>query len=162
MHHHFGSKFLIDTLNSHGFCSSYSEVKTFEVSAADAQEKEIPGYIPGQFSQFTAGNVDHNVRTMDGANTFHGIGIIAVRSLEVRCNKPITSDWKNSRRASTSVWNKDSLLQSRHCCTSFAQVWEVTGYQHSRLDLESRLALENFMAIKITAANLVWHDAICP
>ena len=29
MHHHFGSKFLIDSLNSHGFCSSYSEVKKF-------------------------------------------------------------------------------------------------------------------------------------
>ena len=89
MHHHFGSKFLIDSLNSHGFCSSYSEVKEFEVSAADAQDKEIPGFTPGQFVQFIADNVDHNVRTLDGANTFHGMGIIAVRSPEVRCNKPI-------------------------------------------------------------------------
>ena len=89
MHHHFGSKFLIDSLNSHGFCSSYSEVKKFEVSAADAQDKEIPGFTPGQFVQFIEDNVDHNVRTLDGANTFHGMGIIAVRSPEVRCNKPI-------------------------------------------------------------------------
>ena len=111
IHHHFGSKFLIDSLNNHGFCSSYLEVKKFEVSAADAQEKEIPGYIPGQFAQFTADNVDHNVRTLDGANTFHGMGIIAVRSPEVRCNKPIPRIKKNSQRASTSVQNKDSLLQ---------------------------------------------------
>ena len=61
MHHLFGSKFLIDSLNSHGFCSSYSKVKKFEVSAADAQDKEIPGFIPGQFAQFIADNVDHNV-----------------------------------------------------------------------------------------------------
>ena len=49
MHHHFGSKFLIDSINSHGFCSSYSEVKKIEVSAADAKDKEIPGFTPGQF-----------------------------------------------------------------------------------------------------------------
>ena len=89
MHRHFGSKFLIYSLNSHGFCSSYSEVKKFEVKSADAQQKEIPGYIPGQFAQFIADNVDHNVRTLDGANTFHGMGIIAVRRPGVICNKLI-------------------------------------------------------------------------
>ena len=31
MHHHFGSKFLIDFLNSYGFYSSYTEVKKYEV-----------------------------------------------------------------------------------------------------------------------------------
>ena len=29
MHHHYGFKFLIDSLNSHGFCFSYTEVKKF-------------------------------------------------------------------------------------------------------------------------------------
>ena len=89
MLHHFGSKFLIDSLNSHGFCSSYSEVKIFKVGAADAQDKEIPGSIPGQFAQFIADNVDHNVRILDGVNTFHGMGIIVVRSPEIRYSKPI-------------------------------------------------------------------------
>ena len=28
--------------------------------------------------QFVADNVDHNSRTLDGMNTFHGMGIIAV------------------------------------------------------------------------------------
>ena len=27
--------------------------------------------------QYAADNVDHNVRTLDGKNTFHGMGIIA-------------------------------------------------------------------------------------
>lgn len=31
IHHHFGSTFLIDTLNSLGFSSSYSEVQKFEL-----------------------------------------------------------------------------------------------------------------------------------
>ena len=42
MHHHYGSKFLIDSLNSHGFCSSYTEVKKFEMSAAQIKGTDIP------------------------------------------------------------------------------------------------------------------------
>ena len=34
MHHHFASKFLIDTLNLHGFYSSYSTIQVYERSAA--------------------------------------------------------------------------------------------------------------------------------
>ena len=34
MHHHFRSKYLIETLNSLGFCSSYKEVLSFERNAA--------------------------------------------------------------------------------------------------------------------------------
>ncbi len=37
----------------------------------------IPGHIPGQFVQFAADNVDHNVRSIDGHGTFYGMGIIA-------------------------------------------------------------------------------------
>ena len=32
MYHHFSSKFLIDTLYRLGFCSSYTEIKKFEVA----------------------------------------------------------------------------------------------------------------------------------
>ncbi|CAC5372588.1 unnamed protein product [Mytilus coruscus] len=34
LHHNFSSRFLIDTLNSLGFCSSYTEIKKFECCAA--------------------------------------------------------------------------------------------------------------------------------
>ena len=34
MHHHFASKFLIDSLSSHGFCSPYTVVQKYERSAA--------------------------------------------------------------------------------------------------------------------------------
>lgn len=77
MHHHFSSKFLIDSLNSHGFCASYKTVTNYEKSAAVAQGTEIPGYTPERFVQYAADNVDHNTRTLDGSGTFHGMGIIA-------------------------------------------------------------------------------------
>ena len=41
MHHHFQSKLLIESLNSHGFCYSYDEVKMYE-RCASMTEHEIP------------------------------------------------------------------------------------------------------------------------
>ena len=35
------------------------------------------GYGAPIFAHFVGDNVDHNVRTLDGYNTFHGMGIIS-------------------------------------------------------------------------------------
>ena len=61
----------------HGFCSSYTDVQNFERSAAVTQGLDVPDVKPGTCLQFVADNVDHNIRTLDGLNTFHGMGIIA-------------------------------------------------------------------------------------
>lgn len=74
MHHQYGSRFLIDSLNSHGLCVSYSEVLNFELSAACFKGTDIP--VAGHFGQYIADNVDHNLRTLDGRNTVHAMGII--------------------------------------------------------------------------------------
>ncbi|KXJ06661.1 hypothetical protein AC249_AIPGENE6377 [Exaiptasia diaphana] len=89
MHHHFASRFLIDTLYSMGFCSSYSTIQKFERSAAVAQGTDIPGYTPGSFIQYVADNVDHNSRTLDGTGTFHGMGIIASITPATRFSRAI-------------------------------------------------------------------------
>ena len=76
MHHHFGSKFLVDSLHQHGFCCSYVEVQKFLRSASVATLDIAP--LSGiQLVQFAADNVDHNVRTLDGHGTFHGMGMVA-------------------------------------------------------------------------------------
>ena len=77
MHHHFGSRFLIDALHCHGFCCAYNEVQQFEGNAALSYNTDIPNYM-SEFVQCTADNVDHNSRTLDGHNTFHGMGMIVV------------------------------------------------------------------------------------
>ena len=78
LHHHFGSRFLIDHLNSLGFCCSYSEVQKYECNAAEALSTNIPCQDKNDpFLQFVADNVDHNTGTIDGHDTFHGMGIIA-------------------------------------------------------------------------------------
>ena len=89
MHHHFASKFLIDSLHAHGFCSSYSTVQKYERSAAATQGTDIPSHIPGCFVQYAADNVDHNTRTLDGTGTFHGMGIIAMITPATKTTKPV-------------------------------------------------------------------------
>lgn len=89
MHHHFASKFHIDSLHAHGFCSSYSAVQKYEQSAAAMQGTDIPGYTPGRFVQYVADNVEHNTRTLDGTGTFHGMGIIATITPGTKTSKPV-------------------------------------------------------------------------
>ena len=80
MHHLYRSKFLVDTLSVMGFCSSYSEIVRFEKNAADVIAPDIFGTdINPQESMllFAADYVDHNLITIDGKGTFHGMGMVA-------------------------------------------------------------------------------------
>lgn len=79
MHHHFRSKFLIDVLSAMGFCSSYSEVQRFEENAASSVALDVLGSInlADRMLMFAADNVDHNIASLDGKGTFHGMGMIA-------------------------------------------------------------------------------------
>ena len=90
LHLEYGSRFLIDTLSELGFCSSYSELLRFQHSASVSQRQDIPAFMPNQqFMQFVANNVDHNTRTLDGRNTFHGMGIIVTVTPEVKTTRII-------------------------------------------------------------------------
>ena len=71
LHQSFASHFLIDTLHHHGFCSSYHEVQPFNQNAALDQGTDTPSYN-GEFAQYAADNVDHNIRTLDLSR--HGNG----------------------------------------------------------------------------------------
>ena len=79
MHHHFRSRFLIDILSAMGYCSSYSEVQRFEENAASSVAPDVLGSfnIPDKMMLFAADNVDHNIVSLDGKGTFHGMGMIA-------------------------------------------------------------------------------------
>ncbi|CAC5425516.1 unnamed protein product [Mytilus coruscus] len=82
-------KFLTDTLNSLGFCSSYTEIQKFECCAAAEKGNDIPNFVAESFLQYVADNVDHNSGTLDGNNTFHGMGIMAAVTPGSFGTKPI-------------------------------------------------------------------------
>ena len=51
------------------------------VIQSETLENLLSKYIPGTFTQWLGNNVDHNVLSLDGQGSFHGMGIIAVSSL---------------------------------------------------------------------------------
>ena len=61
----------------------------FERSAVVHQGTDITGYQPEMFIQHVADNVDHNIRTIDGLGTFHGMGIVTTVTPGNNATKPI-------------------------------------------------------------------------
>ena len=79
-HHLYRSRFIVDTLYQMGFSSSYGEVLRFEKNAADTVAVDKLGEnvdSQGMAVLFAGDNVDHNILTIDGKGTFHGMGMIA-------------------------------------------------------------------------------------
>ena len=76
--HTFGSKWLVDQLARLGFSVSSDEVKLLKQSVLEGDsDSSLQQYFPGSFVQWIADNVDHNIVTLDGKGTFHGMGIVA-------------------------------------------------------------------------------------
>ena len=78
MHHHLRSRFLIDNLAAMGYCSSYSEVQRFEEIAAFSTCPDVLGTANISEGMFflAADNVYHNIVSLDGKGTLHGMGTI--------------------------------------------------------------------------------------
>lgn len=77
LHHLYRSRFLVDTLSVMGFGSSYGEVQRFQKNAAGSVAPDVLGEEVQGMALFVADNVDHNILTLDGKGSFHGMGIIA-------------------------------------------------------------------------------------
>ena len=75
MHHHLRSRFLIDNLAEMGDCSSYSEVQRFEENAACSDVLGTASIFKGMLF-LAADNVYHNIVSLDGKGTLHGMGTI--------------------------------------------------------------------------------------
>ena len=63
-----------------GFASSYPEVQKFEMNTVCSLAPDMLGGnvdILGQSLFFAGDNVDHNIITLNGKGTFHGMGMIA-------------------------------------------------------------------------------------
>lgn len=69
---------MIDTLHSLGFCCSYAEVRKFKYCATIFNDQiESEQLVPqNKVTKYAADNVDHNLCTLDGKGTFHGMGMI--------------------------------------------------------------------------------------
>ena len=90
VYHHYRSEFLLDILHSLGFCSSYAEIQRFEGNCAVVNASTyLIGDLNGGHVLMATDNVDFNIRTLDGKNTFHGMGSIAAISPHRTISRPI-------------------------------------------------------------------------
>ncbi len=89
MHHMYQSKMLVDVLSNLGFSCSYQEVQCFERSASVAHQTDILNMSAEQVLQYSADNVDHNIRSLGGKGTFHGMGMIALVTPKSRVSRVI-------------------------------------------------------------------------
>lgn len=79
VHRLLGSAQLVKELARWGFSVSLDEVQRYLQSVLQSTNGWQPEECrEAMFTQFVADNVDHNIKTVDGLETFHGMGIIAV------------------------------------------------------------------------------------
>lgn len=86
--HVLASKWLLTMLSRLGFSVTPDEVNRLKQSVVQAEDIEMPGSHPQFFTQWSADNVDHNVNTLNGLGSFHGMGII---SMSVACNSVLNT-----------------------------------------------------------------------
>eukprot|EP00745_Piridium_sociabile_P023062 TRINITY_DN35931_c2_g2_i7.p1 TRINITY_DN35931_c2_g2~~TRINITY_DN35931_c2_g2_i7.p1 ORF type:complete len:567 (+),score=112.84 TRINITY_DN35931_c2_g2_i7:122-1822(+) len=60
--------------------------------AAADQGTDLVGIDPNSWIQFIGDNVDHQIRTLDGAGTFHGMGIIGAATPGTKQRKAVRRD----------------------------------------------------------------------
>src|SRR6218665_703981 len=76
--HAFGSRWALHMLSRLGYSISYNEVNVYKQSVMQNQTPDFPQSHPDRFTQWSGDNVDHNINTLDGSGTFHGMGIISM------------------------------------------------------------------------------------
>ena len=112
LHKTFASRFLVSTLHKMGFCASYAEVNNFQLNAAAFQGLNLPDVTEKTSLQFVADNVDHNCVTLDGRNTFHGMGMIGV--VTPGTNKPVKIPRKKVDLAEITALGKVGIYYYRY------------------------------------------------
>ena len=78
--HMFASRWLNTQLFNLGFAETYTNVVRFKqgmVMTEDIDDILQSRASEDSFTTFVADNVDHNIATLDGKGTFHGMGVIA-------------------------------------------------------------------------------------
>ena len=69
---------VINQLRKLGFCQSYDEVLKFKQAVETYESIDDLLQNDEATTTFVADNIDHNIATLDGRETFHGMGVITV------------------------------------------------------------------------------------
>ena len=97
----FGSKWLTNHLSRLGLCISNDEVlRCLNAENIDNEGENVT------FMQWVTDNVDHNIVTLTGKGTFHGMGIISITYPHSRYNQQTVARLKHGKKTSEAIKNK--------------------------------------------------------
>ena len=156
MHHHFRSRYLIESLHNLG--SSYKEILKFERSSAMISGAELEELLEdGSSVKFSADNVDHNICTIDGRNTFHGMGMIASVTKGKFNSKEVpritVSDNELLKKSAVPILpfkDRKDLLKGLKYLSPEAEINSIV----------SRPLVESILSFQKSDTNMVWIYAI--
>ena len=129
---------------------SYDEVKKY-LQSTIAEKHWNPIVPPGHFAQWIADNVDHNINTIDGHNTFHGMGIIMCTSGKTSSNSNILTK-KRVKRLGNRISSSDISSEARI---------KIHFYQsHSSSNLKKLIFEElEYLPIESNLIDLLWQTS---
>lgn len=153
--HVFGSQWLLNTLGRLGFTVSYDEVNRYKQSVMQCDVEDLPNSYPTSFTQFSGDNVDHNICTLNGVGSFHGMGII---SMSTPCSTLGHGDFRKSSVTRLKRVSADHFVSTRGV--------KLLHYQPPNTPALCKLLLKPVAEVRqlhsnvvspSSALNLLWH-----
>ena len=155
MDHAYGSRWAIDLLSHLGYSLSYDEVTRYKQSALQCDDlSSLPQSFPMSFVQWSADNVDHNINTIDGSNTFHGMGVL---SMSTPLSSPLSGHFSETSVLRLKRLSDKDIVKNRGI--------PLISYSQRENRLLSSIKFEPFDSLKLPTVHkpnlsldLLWHS----
>ena len=144
----FASKWLLNQLYKLGYSISSSEVLRYKQSAIESITLEHVESSENNFYQWVADNVDHNLVTLTGKGTFHGMGVISISSTNTS-NATAIKRLKERRKAEDFV-RKRGIPIENYLATSYEGLLNLKFKPIDQLEIVESLSSE-------VSYNLLWQ-----
>ena len=152
--HMFGSRILLDMMSRLGFSISYDEVSRYKQSVVQSSNSDMPHSFAHSFTQWSGDNVDHNIKTIDGTGTFHGMGII---SMTTPCDRSELRGLFSQQHVERLQRSKVSqVVKNRGIPISYYVAPDRTSLSMLKLKPVSHL-LSPYVAPPSLNLDLIWH-----
>ena len=139
-------------LSRMGFSSTPAEVRHYKHSVMQSLPDEVH-MKPTAVTQFVADNLDHNVKTLDGLNTFHGMGIV---SATVVPPGTFGVSGKLVRRLDSPM--KASDATKKHVC-AHSDIQQLVSRRFAQCEAQCNSVTAT--SIGVTSHNQSWHVMAC-
>ena len=146
----FGSKWLVNHLSRLGYCITNEEVLRFKESAIESVDVKNED-ISACFMQWVADNVDHNIVTLTGNGTFHGMGIISITQPAIQHQQQKVFRFPHRKKVSEVIKNKG--IEMHHFIGSSRR-----GLSNLMLKSIRQLKTDPTF-VKEVDYNILWHTA---